>query len=75
MQGLRDGWINNLRLLGVDYLFVARLSAYEVNYVWHNDHEFPIEDDWAAADPRGFSLLYENPDVRIYAVHVREDTR
>jgi hypothetical protein len=70
MQGLRDAWIDNLRQLRVNYLFVSRLSAYEIDYVWHNDREFPIEEEWASADPAAFTLLYENPQVRIYAVHV-----
>jgi hypothetical protein len=68
MEGFRDGWIFNLRTLGVTHLFVSSLSAYEIDYVWHNEGGFPIEDDWAKADPRAFQLIYENPQVRIYAV-------
>jgi len=68
MQGDRAGWLANLRALGVDRLFVSALSAYEIDYVAHNDGGFPIEDDWARADPTTFTLIYENPQIRIYAV-------
>jgi len=68
MQGIREAWVDNLRRLQVDVVFVAALSAYEVDYVWHNEAGFPIEDEWARADPGLFRLLYENPRVRIYAV-------
>jgi hypothetical protein len=68
MNGYRDGWTNNLKSLGIDHLFVSTLSAYEVDYVWHNDGGFPIEDEWARADPVAFTLVYENSHVRIYAI-------
>jgi Dolichyl-phosphate-mannose-protein mannosyltransferase len=67
MHGVRDAWIFNLEKLHVGYLFVATLSAYEIDYVWHNDRRFPIEDDWAQADPTRFHLVYTNPEVHIYA--------
>ena len=57
--------------LGVGYLFVSALSAYEIDYVWHNGDGFPIEDDWARLDPDAFTVVYENPQVRIYAVRTR----
>ena len=68
MQGFREAWLFNLQRLRVAHLFVAMLSAYEVNYVWHNAEGFPVEDAWAAADPRSFRVEYENQHVRIYAV-------
>jgi hypothetical protein len=68
MQGDRAAWIANLRASGVDRLFVSALSAYEIDYVAHNDGGFPIEDDWARADPSTFTVVYENPQIRIYAV-------
>ena len=71
MEGNRDAWISNLKALGVDRLFVSTLSAYEIEYVWHNGGGFPIEDEWAKHDPSVFTLIYENPQVRIYAVHAR----
>jgi hypothetical protein len=70
MEGNRDAWLQNLRSLGVDYLFVSALSAYEVDYVWHNDGHLPIEDDWARFDPAGFTVVYENPMIKIYSVHL-----
>jgi hypothetical protein len=68
MQGIRDAWLDNLRRFRVDYLFVAALSAYEIDYVWHNGGGFPIEDDWARSDPRQFTVVYENPQVKVYRV-------
>jgi hypothetical protein len=67
-DGYRDAWIGNLRSAAVTYLFVSVLSAYEVDFVSHNDGGFPIEDDWARADPGAFTLVYENGQVRIYAL-------
>lgn len=75
MRGIRGGWIGNLDKLGVNYLFVAALSAYEINYVWHNDGGFPIEDEWAKSDPEHFQVVYANPQVRIYAVNVAGKVR
>ena len=71
MEGHRDGWVQNLKSLGVEYLFISVLSAYEIDYVWHNADGFPIEDDWARLDPDAFTVVYENPQVRIYAVGAR----
>jgi dolichyl-phosphate-mannose-protein mannosyltransferase len=71
MEGVRDGWIANLETFGVRHLFIAALSAYEIDYLWHTDHGFPIEEQWAAHDPQSFRLEYENPQVRIYAVDLR----
>jgi hypothetical protein len=74
MEGFRDGWMNNLKSLHVGYLFIAALSAYEIDNVWHNEHGFPIEDAWAAVDPRSFQLVYENSLVRVFEVHLQEGT-
>jgi hypothetical protein len=71
MEGVRDGWIANLETFGVRHLFIAALSAYEIDYLWHTDRGFPIEEQWAAHDPQPFRLEYENPQVRIYAVGLR----
>src|SRR5581483_10217506 len=68
MRGDRGAWVDNLRLAHVDHLFISALSAYEIDYVWHDAGGFPIEETWARADPDRFRLLYENPQVRIYAV-------
>jgi hypothetical protein len=67
MEGIRDAWIFNLDTLHVGYLFVATLSAYEVDYVWHNERRFPIEDEWAQADPERFRLVFHNAEVHVYA--------
>ena len=72
MEGFRDGWMNNLKKLHVGYLFIAALSPYEIDNVWHNEHGFPIEDAWAAADPRSFHLVYENSLVRVFGVQLEE---
>lgn len=68
MQGFRDAWIANLKTFGVGHLFIAALSAYEIDYLWHTDHGFPVEEAWAAGDPQSFRLEYQNPQVRVYAV-------
>jgi hypothetical protein len=69
MAGDRDAWIQNLKGRGVDRLFVTTFSAYEIDYNWHDAGGFPIEAEWARSDPAGFTLLYENPQVRVFAVH------
>ncbi len=67
-KAYRDAWLVNLRSAGVTHLFVSVLSAYEIDFVSHNADGFPLEDDWARADPRAFRLIYENGQVRIYAL-------
>jgi hypothetical protein len=67
-EGYREAWIQNLRSAGAGYLFVSVLSAYEIDYVWHNDDGFPVEDEWARADTQAFRLVYANGQVRIYAL-------
>jgi hypothetical protein len=66
MEGFREAWIYNLQAEGITHLFIAALSAYEVDYVWHDERGFPIEQEWASSDP-DFRLIYENPQARIYA--------
>jgi hypothetical protein len=70
-EGNRDAWVQNLKADGARHLFVAALSPYEIDYVWHNADGFPIEDEWARADPGSFVLLYENYQVRVYGVALR----
>jgi hypothetical protein len=67
-DGFREAWLRNLRSAGVTHLFVSVLSAYEIDFVWHNAGGFPIEDDWARADPRAFTLVYASDQVRIYSL-------
>jgi hypothetical protein len=75
LEGDQAAWIGNLQVLGVRHLFVSTLSAYEIDYVWHNEGGFPIEDEWAKMDPQSFQLVYENPDVRIYQVDFHRRNR
>jgi hypothetical protein len=72
MHGYRDAWLRNLKSRGVTLLFVSALSAYEIDNVWHDAAGFPIESDWARADPGSFHLVYENAQVRIYSVVLPE---
>jgi len=71
MEGGADAWMRNLKLRGVTHLYVSSLSAYEIDFMWHNDAGFPIEDEWARRAPENFTLLYENSQVRIFAVHAQ----
>jgi hypothetical protein len=71
MSGYRDAWVRNLKLRGVTLLFVSTLSAYEIDNVWHDAGGFPIEAEWAKADPEAFGLVFQNPQVRIYAVRLK----
>jgi hypothetical protein len=68
MAGFREAWLYNLQASEATHLFVAALSAYEIDYLWHDDGGFPIENLWASSDSFHFALVYENPQVRIYAV-------
>jgi hypothetical protein len=65
-EGSSDAWLQNLRKAGATHVFVTTLSAYEIGDQTHNDGGYPIEDDWARADPRTFVLVYENNSARIY---------
>jgi hypothetical protein len=75
MRGDRTAWMDNLRTLGVNDVFVSALSAYEIDFNHHDAAGFPIEDEWARADPRAFPLLYENAQVHIYAVNLGGGSR
>ena len=61
---IRAAWVSSLHRLGVAHLFVAMLSAHEINYQWHNAGGFPVEDAWAAPI-RSHSASSENAQVRI----------
>jgi hypothetical protein len=69
-EGTAGAWRENLRSANVTYLVLTALSAYERDYQRHNSGGFPIEDDWAQADPGAFTLLYENAAARIYRVNL-----
>ena len=68
LEGIPALWIHNLDVLGVKDVFVARLSAYEIDVQTHGPDEFPVEDAWMEADPARFTLAYSNHDARVYAV-------
>lgn len=68
LEGFPDLWIRNLDALGVRDVFVARLSAYEIDYQVHGPDGFPVEDGWAQAAPDRFTLVFGNQDARLYAV-------
>ena len=68
MEGIREAWEFNLETMHARWLFVSALSAYEVDYVWHDDGQFPIERTWAAEDPAMFHLEYQSAGVRIYSI-------
>ena len=65
LEGVPALWLGNLDAQGVGYVFIARLSAYEVGYQVHGPDGFPIEDDWAAADPGRFTRIFDDADARI----------
>jgi hypothetical protein len=67
-NGSAAAWIQNLRSRGVNYVFIGALSTFE-DALWLADEGFPVEDKWAEDEPSAFSLVYANPDVRIYAFH------
>lgn len=67
-QGNPDAWLENLRGARITHLVVTVLSAYELGYVRHNEGGFPVEDDWARSRPQVFSLVYGNPQFRVYAL-------
>jgi hypothetical protein len=71
VHGMRDAWIDNLKARGVGVLFVTALSAYEIDHNWHDARGFPIEAAWAQSDPEAFTLLYDNAQAEVYAVHAR----
>ncbi len=59
-----DLWLHNLEVLGVRDVFIARLSAYEIDYQVHGSDGFPVEDGWAQAAPGRFTLVFANGDAR-----------
>jgi hypothetical protein len=68
-HGMREAWIENLKARGATLLFVTPLSAYEIDYNWHDARGFPVEAAWAHSEPEAFTLLYENAQAQVYAVH------
>jgi hypothetical protein len=66
--GAADEWKMNLVRERIAYLFVMTLDPYEIDYNRHDAQGFPVENEWARSDPKGFHLVYSNDDVRIYEV-------
>ena len=52
-----------------------QMEADEIDYEWHNEGGFPIEDDWARSDPGLFHLVFDNGQVRVYTVVLPQDSR
>ena len=57
----RAAWIVNLEQLGVDYLCVYRQFS-EID----PQLRFPVEEEWAAADPGRFEPVWSSRWARLY---------
>jgi len=68
LHGSYEAWAANLAALRVDYLFLTQLSPLMEDDYQRDESGFPIEAGWAAAHPQRFTLVFENPEVRIYSV-------
>jgi hypothetical protein len=75
LDGVSALWTRNLDLARVTDVFIARLSAYEVDVQTHGPEGFPIEDAWAQADPARFQVIFSNGEAHIYAVARAADPR
>jgi len=64
-------WLDNVRRLRIDDLFVSRLWVFTVDYMWHDEDRFPIEETWARSDPGVFTPVYANREVKIYEIDRR----
>jgi hypothetical protein len=67
--GTAAAWMQNLKTRGVNFVFIGAMARYE-DALWQADEGFPVEHTWADSAPGAFDLVYANPDVRIYAVHL-----
>jgi len=59
-------WRENLKKDKIDYLFAAK--PFYDNRESDDEDKFTIEDDWAAAHPEDFRLIFSNSLSRIYKV-------
>lgn len=59
-------WRNNLKKEGIEYLFVMLSSA--ENREHKDTLRFAIEDEWAAAHPEDFKLVFSNSLAHIYKI-------
>jgi len=65
-----SAWKENLRKEKIEYLFVAQ--PFFDNRESVDPASFPVEDEWAAAHPDDFQLLFSNSKCRIYKVLIKE---
>lgn len=63
-------WEENLRQERIEYLFVA--LPFSDNRETSELNRFPIEDEWAAAHPDNFRLLFSNSLSHIYKVSIEK---
>lgn len=62
-------WKENLRKHKIDYLFIAK-PVFN-NRESADPDKFPIEDEWAAAHPDNFELVFNNSLTRIYKLLIK----
>ena len=68
-QGARyDAWLQNLRKLGVDRLFVSTLFPIVATNMESDPEGFPVERSWADSHPETFQPIYQNESVMLYRV-------
>jgi hypothetical protein len=61
-----SAWEGNLKKERIEYLFIA--LPFEINRESEDPKKFPIEDEWAAAHPDDFRLVFSNSLSHIYKV-------
>lgn len=64
-----SAWRENLKRDNIDYLFVAQ--PFFNNRESEDPNKFPIEDDWAAANPAEFKPVFNNSMAHIYEVSIK----
>lgn len=64
-----SAWRENLKRGNIDYLFVAQ--PFFNNRESEDPNKFPIEDDWAAANPAEFKPVFNNSMAHIYEVSIK----
>ncbi len=61
-------WRRNLTQMGIQDVFLTRLSPLMEDDYFRDEDGFPIEATWVATHPEDFTPVFDNRDVRIYAV-------
>jgi len=64
-----SAWRENLKRENIDYLFVAQ--PFFNNRESEDPGKFPIEDEWAAANPMEFNPAFSNSMAHIYKVSIK----